>query len=85
MKFTLSRPIAQGPRVLTEIEFVEPTSRDLVKLSKQGPQGPFDTALSVMSMLTRLDPRFLETHLSARDFFELSEASARFFEAMEEA
>lgn len=83
MKFKLSRPIAQGPRVFTEVEFIEPTSRDLVRLSKKEPQGPFDTALTVMSMLTRLDARFLETHLSARDFFELSEASARFFEDME--
>ncbi|MEN9925750.1 MAG: Phage tail assembly chaperone protein or 41 or 14 [Pseudomonadota bacterium] len=83
MIFKLHKPIAQGPRVFTELAFREPAARELVKLSAKPPAEPFEAALAVISLLTGLEADFLERSLSPRDFYELSEVAAQFFAGME--
>lgn len=81
--FKLHRPITSGPRVFTELTIGEPSARALLKLAGVQRDKPFETALAVISTLTGVEEKILEQQLSARDFFELSEVSAKLFSEME--
>lgn len=82
----LSRPLALGPRVITELALREVTAKDLVRFSANPPNlEPFDATLRIISMLSGVDERVLEDKLCARDFIGLSERAAEIFRDLEEA
>ena len=81
-KITLHRPISHGPQVFTTVTIREPSARELARISARAHPNTFDAARDVIAMLTGLGADVVEG-LSARDFFQLTEAAAELFRDLE--
>lgn len=80
--FDLARPINDGPQVITRIELREPNAKDLLRWSKEvKPGDEVDGAFEAIALVTGLERRVLE-QLAGRDFINLANAAARYFEGL---
>lgn len=81
MSYVLTRPLYDGPVMIREITFREPTAKDIARWSRAEPTDAFAGSLEGIALLTGVEPRVME-NLSARDFVALAHMAAELFEGV---
>ncbi len=81
LTYVLTRPLYDGPVMIREITFREPTAKDLARWSRAAPADDFSGSLEGIALLTGVEPRVME-NLSARDFVALAHMAAELFEGV---
>ena len=78
MRYQLSKPLYNGPAIISAVELREPTAREVAAFGLRVTGDDFADALLSISLCTQVDVKILE-QLGAKDFIALSTLVADLF------
>lgn len=79
MKYTLHKPLVDGPRLITDVAIREPSAREALALARGATGDEYNDAVAVVACITGLSTKLLDTQLGGRDFLALSKIAASVF------